>query len=110
VTVSRGLAHDYWVVIPGYNEAATVGDIVSRAKQQCPNVIVVDDGSTDGTAEGVAGLDVTVLCNEQNCGKAGSLVRGFDYALAQGAIGVMTLDADGQHVPEGIPPVSRSGR
>jgi glycosyltransferase involved in cell wall biosynthesis len=74
-----------------------------RARRQCPNVIVVDDGSTDGTAQELAGLDVTVLRNEKNCGKAGSLSRGFDHALAQGAVGVMTLDADGQHAPEEIP-------
>jgi glycosyltransferase involved in cell wall biosynthesis len=103
VTASRGLANGYWIIIPVYNEAATVRDVASRAKRQCPNVVVVDDGSTDGTAEVLAGLDVTVLCNEQNRGKAGSLARGFDYALARGAIGVMTLDADGQHAPEEIP-------
>jgi glycosyltransferase involved in cell wall biosynthesis len=51
----------------------------------------------------LAGLDVTLLRNEQNRGKAGSLVRGFDHALAHGAAGVITLDADGQHVPEEIP-------
>ena len=94
---------NYWVVIPSYNEAATVREVAARARRQCPNVIVVDDGSTDGTAAALAGLDVTVLCNEQNRGKGGSLVRGFDYALARGAIWVMVLDADGQHAPEEIP-------
>jgi len=90
----------YWVVIPAYNEAATVRDVAMRARRQCAHVIVVDDGSTDGTARAIAGLDVTLLRNEQNRGKAGSLVRGFDYALSRGALGVVTLDADGQHAPE----------
>ena len=94
---------NYWVVIPAYNEAATVRGVALRARRECPNVIVVDDGSTDGTEQALAGLDVTVLRNDENCGKAGSLARGFDYALARGAIGVLTLDADGQHVPEEIP-------
>ena len=74
-----------------------------RARQQCANVVVVDDGSTDGTARALAGLDVTVLRNEENLGKAGSLSRGFDHALAHEAVGVITLDADGQHAPEEIP-------
>lgn len=97
------VVHNYWIVIPGFNEATTIRTVAARSKQQCSNVIVVDDGSTDGMADVLAGLDVTVLRNETNCGKAGSLARGFDYALAQGASGVITLDADGQHSPEEIP-------
>ena len=103
MTPSRNLARSYWVVIPAYNEAETVRDVATRARQHCTNVIVVDDGSTDGTSRAVAGLDVTVLRNEENLGKAGSLVRGFEHALDHGAIGVITLDADGQHAPEEIP-------
>ncbi len=96
-------ARSYWVVIPAYNEAETVRDVAMRARQQCVNVVVVDDGSTDSTCRAFDGLDVTVLRNEENCGKAGSLSRGFEHALAHGAIGVITLDADGQHAPEEIP-------
>lgn len=103
MTASRGPVHNYWIVIPGYNETATIRAVAARAKQHCPNVIVVDDGSTDGTADMLAGLDVTLLRNEMNSGKAASLARGFDHALAQGAVGVITLDADGQHAPEEIP-------
>ena len=95
-------ARSYWVVIPAYNEAHTVRDVALRARQQCANVIVVDDGSTDGTAEVLGGLDVTVIRNEKNLGKAGSLWKGFQYALAKGADGVIALDADGQHAPEEI--------
>jgi glycosyltransferase involved in cell wall biosynthesis len=103
VTRPRDLARSYWVVIPAYNEAETVRDVAMRTRQQCANVVVVDDGSADSTFRAVAGLDVTVLRNEENCGKAGSLSRGFEHALAHGAIGVITLDADGQHTPEEIP-------
>ena len=99
----REIARLYWVIIPAYNEAGTVRDVVIRARQHCSNVIIVDDGSTDGTLRAVAGLGVTVLHNEYNLGKAGSLVRGFEHALTQGAVGVITLDADGQHAPEEIP-------
>lgn len=97
------IAQSCWVVIPAYNEAHTVRDVALRARQQCANVIVVDDGSTDGTAGALTGLDVILLRNERNLGKAGSLCRGFERALAGGATGVITLDADGQHAPEEIP-------
>ena len=93
----------YWVVIPAYNEAATIMDVASRTIRQIKNVIIVDDGSTDGTAEALVDLPVTLLRNSTNCGKAASLWRGFQQALAAGASGVVTLDGDGQHAPEDIP-------
>jgi glycosyltransferase involved in cell wall biosynthesis len=96
-------AQSCWVVIPAYNEGATVRDVAARARQHCANVIVVDDGSTDDTVQTLAGLDIILLRNEENGGKAASLWRGFQYALAQGAVAVITLDADGQHAPEEIP-------
>jgi glycosyltransferase involved in cell wall biosynthesis len=93
----------YWVVIPAYNEAATIRDVASRALRQNTQVIVVDDGSTDGTADLLVGLPVIVLKNPANCGKAASLWRGFQHALGGGACGIVTLDGDGQHEPEDIP-------
>ena len=93
----------YWVVIPAYNEAATIREVATRAIRQIKNVIVVDDGSTDGTAEALIGLPLAVLRNPTNCGKAASLWRGFQQALTAGASGIVTLDGDGQHAPEDIP-------
>jgi glycosyltransferase involved in cell wall biosynthesis len=91
------------VVIPAYNEAATIRDVAERALRQLPLVIVVDDGSTDGTAGALAGLDVVLLRNAANSGKAASLRRGADEALQRGAQAIVTLDGDGQHCPEDIP-------
>jgi glycosyltransferase involved in cell wall biosynthesis len=90
-------------VIPAYNEAATVRDVVSRTLDVLREVVVVDDGSTDTTRSELAGLPVTVISNPANLGKGASLARGFALALAEGADAVVTLDADAQHCPEDIP-------
>lgn len=91
------------VVIPAYNEGATIRDVALRALAQCPRVVVVDDGSTDDTHAALAGLAVTVLRNPVNEGKAAALWRGMQHALREGADAVITLDGDGQHRPEDIP-------
>ena len=93
----------YAIVIPARNEAATIADVAARASAVAASVIVVDDGSTDGTHERVAGFPVVLLRNERNLGKAATLWRGMEHALALGAAGVVTLDGDGQHAPEDIP-------
>jgi glycosyltransferase involved in cell wall biosynthesis len=90
------------VVIPAYNEAATIRDVVQRALRQAHLVIVVDDGSADGTASALADLDVVLLRNAANLGKAASLRRGAEEAMRRGAVAIVTLDGDGQHYPEDI--------
>jgi len=92
----------YAVVIPAYNESATIADVARRALRQGLPVVVVDDGSTDGTGAALAGLPVRVLKNRHNVGKGSSLWRGMRYALELGVTGVITLDGDGQHAPEDI--------
>ncbi|HSF46737.1 MAG TPA: glycosyltransferase family 2 protein [Burkholderiales bacterium] len=91
------------IVIPAYNEAATIRQVAQRALKQGECVIVVDDGSFDGTAAALAGLPITLLRNELNSGKGPSLWRGIEQALRRGAQAVITLDGDGQHRPEDIP-------
>jgi glycosyltransferase involved in cell wall biosynthesis len=91
------------VVIPAYNEAATIRDVATRTLEILSQVIVVDDGSTDATAAALAGLPLTLISNPVNLGKGASLWRGFAIALAEGADAVITLDGDAQHRPEDIP-------
>ena len=61
------------VIIPAYNEATTIRELAKSALKIVPEVVVVDDGSTDSTVEQLEGLPVTVLRNERNVGKAASL-------------------------------------
>ena len=91
------------VVIPAYNEAATIRSVVERTLAQIAHVIVVDDGSIDGTPAALEGLPVTLIRNPRNLGKAASLWRGIAVALAEDAEAVVSLDGDGQHRPEDIP-------
>jgi glycosyltransferase involved in cell wall biosynthesis len=93
---------DHLIVIPVFNEAATIADLVSRARRYGA-VVVVDDGSSDdsGAAAAAAGADVLRLPRQR--GKGEALRRGFDAALARGAERVVTLDGDGQHDPDEIP-------
>jgi glycosyltransferase involved in cell wall biosynthesis len=91
------------VVIPAYNEAATIAGIVRRARRQVETVIVVDDGSGDDTAAQAEAAGAQLLRQPANQGKGASLWRGMGYAVAQGADAVITLDADGQHCPEDMP-------
>jgi GT2 family glycosyltransferase len=73
-------------------------------------VIVVDDGSNDGTVAQLREVNVTVLQNHGNQGKAASLWRGMQHALKQGAEAVVTLDGDGQHEPADIPALIAKAR
>lgn len=91
------------VVIPAYNEAATLREVVVRTLVHARSVIVVDDGSTDGTAAQIEGLPVTLLVNDRNLGKAACLWRGAQAALASAATSIVTLDGDGQHDPDDLP-------
>jgi glycosyltransferase involved in cell wall biosynthesis len=90
-------------VIPAYNEAATIRDVASRTLRVLPDVVVVNDGSTDSTTSELSNLPLTVVSNPANLGKGASLWRGFALALADGADAVVTLDGDAQHCPEDIP-------
>lgn len=88
-----------WVVIPAYNEARTIRDLVQRVLRQCSRIIVVNDGSTDDTAGQLRNLPITILAHEFNQGKAACLRLAFEHALGQGAQCIISMDGDSQHDP-----------
>jgi glycosyltransferase involved in cell wall biosynthesis len=90
------------IVIPAYNEEATILDVVKLALNECEKVIVIDDGSTDKTIAELAGLPITLIKHEKNKGKAASLWDGFMAALDMDIESIITLDGDGQHAPRDI--------
>jgi glycosyltransferase involved in cell wall biosynthesis len=99
----RSNGHDgSWVIaiIPAYNEARFIGSVVLRARQYADQVIVVDDGSTDATAELAETVGALVVRHSENRGKGQALNTGLKRACDLGADIVVTFDADGQHLPE----------
>jgi glycosyltransferase involved in cell wall biosynthesis len=99
--LGRGVA----VVVPAYQVAATIRDVVDRIRRAVPdaNVYVVDDGSTDGTGAAAREQGAVVLVHRHNHGKGAALRTGIERALADGARVIVTMDGDGQHAPEEIP-------
>lgn len=93
----------YCLIIPTYNNASTLVDVVERSLAVCADVIVVNDGSTDQTYDLLAAMDnVTVVSYTPNRGKGHALCEGFRKARTMGFDYAITLDADGQHFPEDI--------
>ena len=91
------------VVIPALNEVLRIREVVAGALRHCPNVILVDDGSDDGTAEAVADLPITIVRHPARMGKGAGLRDGFAEALRRGFDAVLSMDGDGQHSADDIP-------
>lgn len=90
---------DTWVVVPAYNESAMIGRVIAELGADFPNIVVVDDGSTDRTAELALAAGAEVLRHVVNLGQGAALQTGIELALRRGAARIGTFDADGQHRP-----------
>lgn len=101
--------HNIAVIIPALNERLRIREVVEGALRHAERVIVIDDGSDDGTAECIADLPITLLRHESRQGKGASLRDGFAEALRQGAVAAVTMDGDGQHSAEDIPRMLDAG-
>jgi len=94
---SGALAAGLWVVIAAYQEASRLPATLRSLCPRYPNVVVVDDGSSDATLEAALGFPVWVLHHPINCGQGAALRTGIAFAVERGAEVVVTFDADGQH-------------
>lgn len=102
MTGPHGAAPRVLALIPGFQEGPRIGAVVARTLASLP-VLVVDDGSTDDTAQAAEAAGARVIRQVPNQGKGAALRAGFRVALDEGWDAVVTLDADGQHDPAEIP-------
>ena len=91
---------DVWIVVPALNEAPALEDVLKGLKKIFANIIVVDDGSSDGTNVIAFDNGAHTLCHANNLGQGAAIKTGLEYALTKGARYLVTFDADGQHHPE----------
>jgi len=92
------------VVIPAYNEALTISNLLTDVLTYHPSqLIVINDASIDNTAELINTFPIIAEHNQQNLGKAGSLWKGFEKAIEMDMDVVISMDGDGQHDPKDLP-------
>ena len=95
---TSGPTDDVWLVVPLYNEGAVIADVVRDARLTFPNMVVVDDGSSDAGADAAAGAGAVVVRHPVNLGQGAALKTGFEYARSVPSMRwVVTFDSDGQH-------------
>ena len=94
---------DVWLVIPLYNEASVIADVVREARRVLPHIVCVDDGSHDASGAAAAEAGAHLVTHPVNLGQGAALQTGFEYALTQpGMRWVVTFDADGQHQTDDV--------
>jgi len=91
------------IVIPAYNEEKVIGDTIDKIAFDKRDIVVVDDGSSDGTSTIAKERGAVVLRHDTNLGKGRAHRTAFQYALKSGYDWIITMDADGQHNPDEIP-------
>jgi glycosyltransferase involved in cell wall biosynthesis len=94
---------DLLILIPVYNEARFIAQVVRESARYASEVVVIDDGSIDATGEIAGKAGATVIKHPVNKGKGAALQTGFNYAFSKGYQAVLTMDGDGQHRSEDVP-------
>jgi glycosyltransferase involved in cell wall biosynthesis len=91
------------VTIPAYQARPSIREVALSSAKFIPDVLVIDDGSSDGTASEARAAGVEVISKPVNCGKGAALRSAFSVLFSRGFDAVLTLDADGQHLATDIP-------
>lgn len=94
-----------WIIVPAYNEGRIVRSVIDTLANIYPNIVVVNDCSTDNTSTALKGCSAHILNHPLNLGQGAALQTGIDYALSKDARYIVTYDADGQHRLEDIPAI-----
>jgi glycosyltransferase involved in cell wall biosynthesis len=94
------MIEDILIIIPAYNEEKSIENLLKELKKNFKNILVIDDGSTDKTKEIVQKEEVILISHKINKGKGEALKTGFKYAIEKNFPAVITMDGDGQHLPE----------
>lgn len=88
---------DTWIIIPLFNEATVISEVVEQLRTQFEHVVCIDDGSRDGSSNLARNAGASIVRHPINLGQGAALQTGFQFALERGARYVVTFDADGQH-------------
>ena len=101
--------HNLKIVVPAHNEESSIAEVLQRIKRACPEaeITVVDDASTDRTAEIVKGLNINIVSNPKKYGKGGATKVGFLHNLHEGIKYLAFIDADNTYPPERFPDLYR---
>ena len=95
--MERKIRDDVFVVVPAYNEAKVIRGVVENLLDSFEKVVVVNDGSSDGTAQVLEDMEIAVINHPVNLGQGAALQTGISYVLSEGAEWIITFDSDGQH-------------
>lgn len=103
---ASSMTKSLWVVIPAYNEGPVIQGVIADVRMLFEHVVLVDDGSSDETANCARAAGAIVVRHPINLGQGAALQTGIEFALRRGAKFIATFDADGQHDIDDVPPMA----